>query len=182
MKVYTKKGDQGQTSLIGGTRVDKSHDRLEAYGTVDELNSWIGLLRDQKIKGEHITILLEIQDRLFTIGSLLAQDPEKAKMQLPEVRNEDIFRLEEEIDRLETNLPELRTFVLPGGNTTVSYCHIARTICRRAERRINALNSDSEVQPVIMTYMNRLSDYLFVLSRALTQELNATETPWEPRM
>src|SRR5947209_8520548 len=117
MKIYTKKGDKGETSLIGGTRVPKHHLRIECYGTVDELNSWIGLLRDQPIDQKHINTLMEIQDRLFTIGSLLASDPETSKMKLPELKEDDVKLLEQEIDRMEATLPELKTFILPGGHT-----------------------------------------------------------------
>ena len=133
-KIYTKTGDKGETSLIGGTRVPKHHVRIETYGTVDELNSYIGLIRDQDIDKHSIAILLEIQDRLFTIGSSLASDPEKSKMKIPDLKEEDIQLLEKEIDKMNESLPEMRSFVLPGGHTTVSYCHIARCVCRRAER------------------------------------------------
>ena len=181
-KVYTKTGDKGQTSLIGGTRLPKQHIRIETYGTVDELNSWIGLLRDQPIDGQSIKILLEIQDRLFTMGSLLAADPEKNKMKLPEIKEEDIVLLEKEIDVMEETLPVMKSFVLPGGHTTVSYCHLARCVCRRAERSVLRLAENEKVEDLIFKYLNRLSDYLFVLSRKLAQDLNAGETPWIPRV
>lgn len=181
-KVYTKTGDKGQTSLIGGTRVPKHHIRIESYGTVDELNSYIGLIRDQEINSEIKTVLIEIQDRLFTIGSSLASDPEKSKMKIPDLREEDILFLEKEIDKMDETLPEMKSFVLPGGHTTVSFCHIARCVCRRAERLTIQLSETSFVDELVIKYLNRLSDYLFVLSRKLTQDLNAKEIPWKPRM
>ncbi len=181
-KVYTKTGDKGQTSLIGGTRVPKHHIRIESYGTVDELNSYIGLIRDQEINSEIKTVLIEIQDRLFTIGSSLASDPEKSKMKIPDLREEDVLFLEKEIDKMDETLPEMKSFVLPGGHTTVSFCHIARCVCRRAERLTIQLSETSFVDELVIKYLNRLSDYLFVLSRKLTQDLNAKEIPWKPRM
>jgi cob(I)alamin adenosyltransferase len=182
MKIYTKTGDKGQTSLIGGTRVPKHHIRIEAYGTVDELNSWIGLLRDQSIDEGSRTLLLEIQDRLFTIGSSLASDPEKSKMKIPDLKEEDVALLEKEMDRMNEDLPEMRSFVLPGGHPTVSYCHIARCVCRRAERNTIHLSESGFVDGLVIKYLNRLSDYLFVLSRKFTKDLGASETPWKPRM
>lgn len=181
MKVYTKKGDNGTTQLIGGTRVPKSSLRIEAYGTVDELNSYIGLIRDQEIHADHIERLLEIQDRLFTMGSLLAVDENGTKMALPKLVSEDVTLVESWIDTMENGLEPMKSFVLPGGHTTVSYAHIARCVCRRAERIVVDLEATAEIDPVILQYLNRLSDYLFVLSRALTKELNATEIPWKPR-
>jgi len=181
-KVYTKTGDKGQTSLIGGTRLPKHHIRIEAYGTVDELNSWIGLLRDQAIDERSIKTLLETQDRLFTIGSLLAADPEKNKMKLPDIKEEDIVLLEKEIDAMEETLPEMKHFVLPGGHTIVSYCHLARCVCRRGERAVLRLAENEKVDELVYKYLNRLSDYLFVLSRKLSQDLKANETPWIPRV
>jgi cob(I)alamin adenosyltransferase len=182
MKIYTKTGDKGQTSLIGGTRVPKHHIRIESYGTVDELNSWIGLIRDQAIDDRSKEILVEIQDRLFTIGSSLASDPEKSKMKIPDLKEEDITLLEKEIDAMNEVLPEMRSFVLPGGHTTVSYCHIARCVCRRAERLTIHLSENSFVAGLVINYLNRLSDYLFVLSRKFTRDLSAQEIPWKPRM
>ncbi len=181
LRIYTKTGDKGQTSLIGGTRLPKHHIRIEAYGEVDELNSWIGLVRDQKIEERHIKILLEIQDRLFTIGALLASDGE-SKMKLPEIKEADIVLLEKEIDAMETGLPPMKSFVLPGGNTIVSYCHISRCVCRRAERSVLRLAENEKVEELIYKYLNRLSDYLFVLSRKLAHDLGATETPWVARV
>jgi len=182
MKVYTKKGDKGTTSLIGGTRVPKHSLRIESYGTVDELNSYIGLIRDQEISAEYKAQLLEIQDRLFTIGSSLAADPEKSKMKLPDLLESDVTFLEETMDAMDAELPEMRFFVLPGGHTTVSFCHVARCVCRRAERITTNLQEHEFVSPLVMQYLNRLSDYLFVLSRKLTQDLKAEEHPWKPRM
>ena len=181
-KVYTKTGDKGQTSLIGGTRLPKQHIRIEAYGTVDELNSWIGLLRDQAIDARSIKILLEVQDRLFTIGSLLAADPAKNKMKLPDIKEEDIVLLEKEIDVMEETLPEMKSFVLPGGHTIVSYCHLARCVCRRGERAVLRVAENEKVDELVYKYLNRLSDYLFVLSRKLAHDLNAPETPWVARV
>ena len=182
MKVYTKKGDQGTTQLIGGTRVPKSSLRIEAYGTVDELNSYIGLIRDQSVSEETHAQLLEVQDRLFTMGSLLAADPDASKMKLPELIPSDVENLEQWIDQMDESLEPMRSFVLPGGHTTVSFCHIARCVCRRAERISVDLDAHRSIDPILLTYLNRLSDYLFVLSRKLSKDLNATEHPWVPRM
>ncbi len=146
MKIYTKTGDKGQTSLIGGTRVPKHHIRIESYGTVDELNSWIGLINDQIIPGEIKTIFSEIQDRLFTIGSSLAADPKKSKMKIPDLHEADIELLEQQIDAMNEQLPEMRNFILPGGHTTVSYCHIARCVCRRAERKRGKIETSDRIQ------------------------------------
>lgn len=182
MKIYTKTGDKGQTSLLGGTRVSKHHVRIEAYGTVDELNSWIGLLRDQPIDEHSKKMLVEIQDRLFTIGSSLASDPDKSKMKIPDLREEDITLLEKEMDKMNESLPDMRHFVLPGGHTFVSYCHIARCVCRRAERNTTHLAEENFVAEPVIKYLNRLSDYLFVLSRKLAHDLHAPEMPWKPRI
>ncbi len=181
MKVYTKKGDQGTTGLIGGTRILKSSLRIEAYGTVDELNAHIGLLRDLAGQEELENQLLEIQDRLFTLGSHLAADPVKSKMKLPDITVEDVENLEKWMDKMDEELEPMRFFVLPGGHPTVSYSHIARCVCRRAERIVVDLNQSEPVDPVIMKYLNRLSDYIFVLGRKLTKDLNADEKPWVPR-
>jgi cob(I)alamin adenosyltransferase len=182
MKIYTKTGDEGETSLIGGTRVPKYHLRIEAYGTVDELNSWIGLIRDQEMPASKVDLLLEIQDRLFTIGSLLASDPDKSKMKLPMLEQQDIDLLEQEMDKMEENLPPLKSFILPGGHSTVSYIHIARCVCRRTERLVVHLSEDNVIDSKISIYLNRLSDFLFMLSRFIAKELNATESPWKARM
>lgn len=182
MKIYTKTGDKGQTSLIGGTRVPKYHLRIEVYGTVDELNSYIGLIMCQGIDNYDQQLLKEIQDRLFTIGASLAADPDKSKMKIPDLHDADIALLEKEMDLMNENLPDLKHFVLPGGNTVVSYCHIARCVCRRAERLAVALAENSFVDQRITIYLNRLSDYLFVLARKLTIYFNAEENIWIPRV
>ena len=182
MKIYTKTGDRGTTSLIGGTKVSKSHLRIDAYGTVDELNSYIGLVRDQEVNVNRKDLLKEIQDRLFTIGSSLASDPERSKMKIPDLHAEDITLLENEIDKMNDELPPLRVFVLPGGHQSVSFCHLARCVCRRAERLAIGLQEESFVAELVIQYLNRLSDYLFVLSRKMAHELNAEEMPWKPRM
>ena len=182
IKIYTKTGDKGETSLIGGTRVPKHHIRIESYGTVDELNSFIGLIRDQQIDDDSKKTLIEIQDRLFTVGASLASDPDKSKMKIPDLKEEDILFLEKEIDRMNAELPEMKNFVLPGGHTTVSYCHIARCVCRRAERLTTHLSENSFVADLVIKYLNRLSDYLFVLSRKLSHDLKAEEIKWVPRM
>lgn len=182
MKIYTKTGDKGETSLIGGTRLPKHHIRIEAYGTVDELNSFVGLVRDSINEKELFDLLIEIQDRLFTIGSLLAADPEKNKMQLPQLNESDVLLLEKAIDKMNETLPEMKSFVLPGGHPTVSNCHITRCVCRRAERAVLKLAENEKVEELIYKYLNRLSDYLFVLSRKLSQDLKANEILWKPRM
>lgn len=182
MKIYTKNGDKGTTSLIGGTRVPKHSLRIESYGTVDELNSYIGLIRDQDIDKIYKTQLLEIQDRLFTIGSSLAADPEKSKMKLPDLIESDVQFLEDKMDEMDDKLPELKFFILPGGNTTVSYCHLARCVCRRAERITTNLDEHEFVAPIVMQYLNRLSDYLFVLGRKIALDLGAEEQAWRPRI
>lgn len=178
MKIYTRKGDRGETSLLGGTRVLKSHIRIESYGTVDELNSWIGLLRNQDIDGEVKMFLIHIQNWLFVIGSHLASDPKKSKVKIPEIKEEDVTALEKEIDKMNEHLPELKSFVLPGGNQIVSYCHIARCVCRRAERTVVFLAGKEKVEEIIIKYLNRLSDYLFVLARKFSMDSGAGEIPW----
>ncbi|TKB98351.1 cob(I)yrinic acid a,c-diamide adenosyltransferase [Pedobacter cryotolerans] len=182
MKIYTKTGDKGQTSLIGGTRVPKYHLRIESYGTVDELNSYIGLIMCQDIDTHHQSVLKEIQDRLFTIGSSLASDPEKSKMKIPDLLATDITLLEKEMDNMNEQLPALKHFILPGGNTTVSYCHLARCVCRRAERLTVHLAEESFVDSNITIYLNRLSDYLFVLARKLSADAKTQENVWLPRL
>ncbi|MDB4999910.1 MAG: cob(I)yrinic acid a,c-diamide adenosyltransferase [Mucilaginibacter sp.] len=182
MKIYTKTGDKGYTSLIGGTRVPKHHLRIESYGTVDELNSYIGLIRDQELSDYDRGILKHIQDRLFTIGSILAADPEKSKMIIPDLHLEDIELLEKEMDRMNELLPELRHFILPGGNNTISYCHIARCVCRRAERLSVHLAEESTVDEKVNVYLNRLSDYLFTLARMIGHDAKVPENQWVPRM
>ena len=188
MKIYTKTGDKGTTALFGGTRVPKDHIRIESYGTVDELNSYIGLIRDQEINPLYKNILIEIQDRLFTVGAILATPPEKEVKKNGELRlqklgitESDIELLEKEIDTMEEALPPMTHFVLPGGHTTVSYCHIARCVCRRAERLAVHLDHNEAVAEIVIKYLNRLSDYLFVLARKLSNDLNAEEVKWIPR-
>ena len=188
MKVYTKTGDKGTTALFGGTRVPKDHIRIESYGTVDELNSYIGLIRDQEVNVNYKKILIEVQDRLFTVGAILATPPEKEVLKNGELRlqklgiiESDIELLENEIDAMESELPQMTHFVLPGGHTTVSYCHIARCVCRRAERLAVHLSHNEPVAEIAIKYMNRLSDYLFVLARKLSHDLNAEEVQWIPR-
>lgn len=182
MKIYTKKGDQGKTGLIGGTRVSKHHIRIESYGTVDELNSYIGLIRDQAIDEKIKADLIEIQDRLFTLGSLLAADPEKSKMKLPQLSEKDVTFLENKIDAMDNELEVMKSFVLPGGHTTISFTHIARCVCRRAERNVVLLAEQNKVDNLILQYLNRLSDYLFTLSRKLTKDLGASEQAWDARI
>jgi len=182
MKVYTRKGDKGTTGLIGGTRVPKFSLRIEAYGTIDELNSYIGLLRDKILTDNFKVELIEIQDRLFTLGSLLAQEPEKTSMKLPEIYQTDIEFLENSIDTMEESLPPMKSFILPGGHETVSFCHIARCVCRRAERLVTELSQETKIDELILAYLNRLSDYLFVYSRLISQTLNAEEILWKPRL
>jgi len=188
MKVYTKTGDKGTTALFGGTRVPKYHLRIDSYGTVDELNSYIGLIRDQDINPHYKDVLIDIQDKLFTVGAILATDPEKAilkngkeRLNIPKVSEEEIVLLENEIDTMETELPPMTHFVLPGGHTTVSYCHIARCVCRRAERLATELNDSEPTDLMVLKYLNRLSDYLFVLARKLSFDLNADEVKWIPK-
>jgi cob(I)alamin adenosyltransferase len=187
MKIYTKTGDKGTTSLYGGTRVPKYHLRIEAYGTVDELNSYIGLIRDQNIDKNTAAILLKIQHQLFIIGSMLATPPEKKvlkngkeRLDIIKINSQSIKLLEDEIDMMNELLPEMTHFILPGGHTTVSYCHIARCICRRAERISSHLSDESNTEPEILVYLNRLSDYLFVLARKLTKDTKAKEIKWIP--
>ncbi|WP_299825080.1 cob(I)yrinic acid a,c-diamide adenosyltransferase [uncultured Pontibacter sp.] len=182
MKIYTKTGDKGTTALIGGTRVSKADLRIDAYGTVDELNSYIGLVRDQEVNNSRLDVLKEIQDRLFTIGALLATDPGKSKMKTPDLHEEDITLLEQEIDAYTAEVPPLRAFILPGGHQSVSFCHVARCVCRRAERLAISLQQVSEVDDLVIKYLNRLSDYLFALCRKMTQELGAEEVTWKPRV
>jgi cob(I)alamin adenosyltransferase len=182
-KIYTKTGDKGETSLIGGTRVPKYHERIEAYGTLDELNAFLGIIRDQAVDAHTHATLLEIQDRIFTAESLLAQDADKPGLRkLPLLHEENITLLETEIDAMNEHLAPLQNFILPGGHPSVSYCHIARTICRRAERITLRLAAHAPVDELVIKYLNRLSDYLFVLARKLSADLGATETTWKARL
>jgi cob(I)alamin adenosyltransferase len=178
IKIYTKTGDKGETSLIGGTRVPKFNIRIEAYGTVDELNSYIGLIRDQQIDSHYKDVLLIIQHKLFASESLLACDNEEASKKLPNVIEKDIKLLEKEIDKMSELLPELHSFIIPGGNTVVSYCHIARCVCRRAERLTIKIASEYSVDVFVLKYLNRLSDYLFVLARKIALDSGVAEVQW----
>ena len=187
MKIYTKTGDKGTTGLVGGTRIPKHDLRIDCYGTVDELNSYLGLIRDQEISKESKTTLIEIQNQLFIVGSLLATDPEKLKddskrkrLGINFLKADAIAFLETEIDAMNLKLPPMTHFILPGGHQTVSFCHIARCICRRAERNISKLNADQPTQPEVLIYLNRLSDFIFVLARKLSKELEAEEIKWIP--
>jgi cob(I)alamin adenosyltransferase len=187
MKIYTKTGDQGTTALFGGTRVPKHHLRIESYGTVDELNSYIGLIRAQKIDTKAINSLIRIQNELFTLGAMLATPPEKEilkngkeRLNIPKITSKNIESLEKEIDTMNLELPQMTNFILPGGNQIVSFCHIARCICRRTERLATELNENAAINPAILKYLNRLSDYLFVLARKLSKDLSVKETPWIP--
>lgn len=181
MKIYTKTGDDGSTMLFGGGRVPKSHIRIEAYGTVDELNSHIGLVRDVCQNPQHQQFLQSVQSTLFVLGANLATNPKKNKAIPPALYPADVEALEQEIDRLDASLPPLTNFILPGGHSSVSFCHIARCVCRRAERLAVLLNSRETVNDLLLQYLNRLSDYLFVLSRKLSAELQAGEIIWNPR-
>ncbi len=187
MKIYTKTGDKGTTALFGGTRVPKYHIRIESYGTVDELNSYLGLIRDQDIDQHYKNVLIKTQEQLFTVGAILATDPEKAvlksgkeRLNIPRIEEVHIEVFEKEMDAMNDALPPMTHFVLPGGHTTVSYCHIARCVCRRAERLVTLLHAESPVDESVMKYLNRLSDYLFVLARKLSNDLGAEEVKWLP--
>ena len=187
MKIYTKTGDNGTTGLVGGTRIPKHDLRIDCYGTVDELNSYLGLIRDQTISDDSQTTLIKIQNQLFIIGSLLATDSEilkdeskRKRLGITLLKSEAIEFLETEIDTMNSVLPPMTHFILPGGHQTVSFCHIARCICRRAERNISKLNTKQPTQPEILIYLNRLSDFIFVLARKLSKELHAEEIKWIP--
>ncbi|HVU95042.1 MAG TPA: cob(I)yrinic acid a,c-diamide adenosyltransferase [Puia sp.] len=181
-RIYTKTGDKGTTSLIGGTKVPKSHLRIEAYGTIDELNSFIGLLGDH-LPPAFPTMIREIQDRLFTIGASLACDPEKEpKFAIPDLRETDIQGLEKAIDAMDAELPPMKSFVLPGGHPAVSTAHVCRCVCRRAERCVVRLRDEEPVEPLVLQYLNRLSDYLFQLARFIGHRLSIPEIPWKPRI
>jgi len=180
-RIYTKTGDKGTTSLIGGTKVNKSHLRIEAYGTVDECNSFIGLLGDH-LPADFPTLIRDIQDRLFTIGASLACDPEKeSKLAIPDLHETDIRLLEEAIDTMDAELPPMKSFILPGGHPAISTAHVARCVCRRAERCVVRLMEEEPVEPLVLQYLNRLSDYLFQLGRFIGHRLNIPEIPWKPR-
>ncbi|MCB0520853.1 MAG: cob(I)yrinic acid a,c-diamide adenosyltransferase [Lewinellaceae bacterium] len=179
-KIYTKTGDAGETALFGGQRLPKSHLRIEAYGTVDELNSYIGLVRDVSTDDHARQVLKEIQDRLFMVGANLASDPSK-NLSPPDITLADLKLLENEIDRMDESLPPLKNFILPGGHTSVSFCHIARCVCRRAERLAVALHQEEPVEDSVLQYLNRLSDYLFMLARKTSQDLGVGEVVWKGR-
>ncbi|WP_027064443.1 cob(I)yrinic acid a,c-diamide adenosyltransferase [Maribacter sp. Hel_I_7] len=188
MKIYTKTGDDGTTGLFGGTRVAKHHIRIDSYGTVDELNSWLGLIRDQKIDPIYQQQLINIQEHLFTVGAILATDPEKEvlkngkeRLKITKVGTTEIEFLETSIDQMDGQLPPMTHFILPGGHTTVSYCHIARTVCRRAERISTLLYQSEPFDKNVLSFINRLSDYLFVLARKLSYDLQAKEIKWVPK-
>ncbi|WP_423818435.1 cob(I)yrinic acid a,c-diamide adenosyltransferase [Salinimicrobium sp. TIG7-5_MAKvit] len=188
MKIYTKTGDKGTTALFGGTRVPKHHIRIDSYGTVDELNSHLGLMRDQQVDKHSREIVIKIQDRLFTLGAILATDPEKAvlkngkeRLNIPKISTEDIELLEQEIDMMNEALPHMTHFILPGGHQTVSVCHVARCVCRRAERLATALYEIEPFEEQVLQYLNRLSDYLFVLARKLSHDLQVKEVKWIPQ-
>lgn len=182
MKIYTKKGDKGKTSLLSGKIVPKHHIRIDAYGTIDELVSYCGLLRDSINNKYYENLFVDIQDRLMTIASVLSAENHANNLQLPQLKEDDIITLEKEIDKIEEQLPPLSSFIIPGGNTVVSFCHITRTISRRAERIVTKLSEECEVNSLILKYLNRLSDFLFVLSRLISRDLNAKEISWKPKL
>ena len=183
MKIYTKKGDKGQTSLIGGTKVPKSDLRIECYGTVDELNSYLGLVVSMiPARSRGKAVLNRIQERLFVVGSLLANDHRVSLMKLPQLQEEDVVLLEKEIDLMTAKLPELKAFILPGGSQAASWCHVARCVCRRAERAVVDLSMKDKVDVLVIIYLNRLSDYLFVLARALNQAQGIKDILWKPAL
>ena len=179
MKVYTKKGDKGNTQLLGGSMVKKNHIKLECYGSIDELNAFIGNICDQEISARHKEILLKIQNQLFNLGSCISFDGKKDKVKLPNVTEENIEMMEKEIDKMNASLPPLKNFILPSGFPTVSKCHIARTICRRAERNLVALGQKEKADPLHLKYLNRLSDYLFVLARFILMENDTSAIEWQ---
>lgn len=179
MKIYTKTGDEGTTSLIGGIRVSKAHYRVEAYGTVDELNAHIGMVRDLDVNHSREALFQQIQSTLFVMGAILASDPHNEKVKTPQIKEEDVEVLEKGIDEMQETLQPMRHFILPGGHMAVSTCHLARCVCRRAERLVVRLHEKEKVEPVIFIYLNRLSDYLFVLARKVAQELNIQEILWK---
>lgn len=182
MKLYTKTGDRGMTSLIGGKRVPKYNKRIEAYGTVDELISYIGLLRDYEESERYHEMLISIQDHLMVCASMLAADCEDCMDKLPSVKKEDIAFLENNIDRMEEDLPPLKSFILPGGHPLVSFSHIARNVCRRAERAVLTVAQEVEVDKYVLQYLNRLSDFLFVFARKLSWDMHVKEIPWIPKL
>ncbi len=182
MKIYTKGGDKGTTALIGGKRVPKYHLRIEAYGTVDELIAYIGLLRDSYENEYYKNVLIKIQDKLMTCSSLLAADCDGCENELPQIHEDDVKDLENEIDKMEAELSPLKSFILPGGNPVVSFCHITRTICRRSERITVRMAEEFEVDYLVIKYLNRLSDFFFVFSRLISRDLDVKEIPWQPKL
>ena len=187
MKIYTKTGDKGTTALYGGTRVKKYNLRIESYGTVDELNAYIGLINDQEINQDSKKVLLKIQNELFTLGAMLATPPEKEtlksgkeRLNIPKIDENSILFLENEIDKMDADLPQMTHFILPGGHQAVSFCHIARCVCRRAERLCVELHDQENIQHDILKYLNRLSDFLFTLARKLSKDLSVEEIKWIP--
>ena len=188
MKIYTKTGDTGETSLFGGTRVPKHNRRIDSYGTVDELNSWIGLVRDQPVDSITREFLIQIQDHLFTIGAILATPPDKEllkngkeRLNISKISDQHVTDLETAMDNMDQELPQMTHFILPGGHQSVSFCHITRTVCRRAERLASELHANEPIDPQVIKYLNRLSDYLFVLARKLSIDLQAEEIKWIPK-
>ena len=179
MKIYTKKGDRGKTQLLGGSMVKKNHIKLECYGSIDELNSFVGNIYDQEIKISHKKVLFKIQNQLFNLGSIISFDGKKNTLKLPNVTTSNITMLEEEIDRIEEELPMLKNFILPSGHHISSKCHIARTVCRRAERNLVALSQKEKIDNLHIQYLNRLSDYLFVLARIILKDTNSKEIEWQ---
>ena len=179
MKIYTKKGDKGKTQLLGGSMVDKNHIKLECYGAIDELNSFVGNIYDQESSAFQKELLFNIQNQLFNLGSIISFDGKKDKIQLPNITAQNIKMMEMAIDKMEEGLPMLRNFILPSGHPTASKCHIARTVCRRAERNLVALGQEEQIDNLHIQYLNRLSDYLFILARTILKDNNAQESKWQ---
>ena len=179
MKIYTKKGDSGSTQLLGGTIVKKNHIRLECYGTIDELNAVVGNIYDDIEKKSHKKFLYKIQNQLFNLGSCIAYDGKKSTLNLPNISENDVSLIESEIDKIDNKLPVLKNFILPSGHTIASKCHIARTVCRRAERNLIAIEQDESINHLHLIYLNRLSDYLFVLARSILMENDIPAVEWQ---
>jgi cob(I)alamin adenosyltransferase len=180
MKIYTKTGDKGETSLVGGKRISKSELRIETFGTVDELNSWIGVLADYTINEPYKPFLLQIQSNLFTMGAILATEPGKKMEKIPVIHPSDVEQLEIIIDEISDKLTPLSNFILPSGHKEVSFAHVARTVSRRAERLIVRLHEEEPVDAILLQYMNRLSDFLFVFCREMSRKLGVAEVAWKP--
>jgi cob(I)alamin adenosyltransferase len=181
MKIYTKAGDEGKTALISGIKIPKSHLRVEAIGAVDELNAHLGVLRDQPVNQQRESLFQHIQENLFVLGSILAVDSDKKPSYMPEFDPQEVKVLEEQIDAMQEQLPPMRFFILPGGHPDVSACHVARCVCRRAERALVSLHESAPVLPPLIVYLNRMSDFLFVLARMIGKEHQVAEIPWKPR-